>query len=83
MNLVLCVDKLEINAALVLSFTAFFVYEQYESEIDGLAVILFNSIKESMGLLTRILPPSVASFLCNYESFINKKGNSAPVKHQK
>ena len=52
-------------AALVFSFTAFFVYEQYESEIDGLGKHLFKSVKELAGLLKKNLPHSVASILSN------------------
>lgn len=45
------------------AFTAFFVYEQYESEFDGLAKILFNRIKESNRLLMSNLPASMALYL--------------------
>ncbi|KAJ7980677.1 Reticulon-like protein [Quillaja saponaria] len=34
---------------------AIFVYEQYESEIDGLLKVMFNVLKEIMELLTRNL----------------------------
>ena len=44
---------LEINAALVFAFTAFFVYEQYEAEIDGLVKIFLDRIKEVKRLLMR------------------------------
>lgn len=56
---------LEFNAALVFSFTAFFIYEQYESELDGLAMLLFNCTKQLKSLLTCNLPAPIASFLCN------------------
>lgn len=65
------------------AFTAFFVYEQYEPEIDGLAKHLINSIKGSAELLTRILPPSAASFLCSYEPSINRTGGPPTVKGPK
>ncbi|KAJ6991452.1 3beta-hydroxysteroid-dehydrogenase/decarboxylase isoform X1 [Populus alba x Populus x berolinensis] len=51
-----------IGLALVFTFTAFFVYEQYESEIDGLTAMLFSLTK---GLLTSYVPASMASFLQN------------------
>ncbi|KAJ9189022.1 hypothetical protein P3X46_000364 [Hevea brasiliensis] len=54
-----------VGIALVFSFTAFFVYEQYEPEIDGLGKILLDRIKESKRLLMRNLPETVASFLQN------------------
>ncbi|KAH7521373.1 3beta-hydroxysteroid-dehydrogenase/decarboxylase [Ziziphus jujuba] len=72
-----------IGMALVFAFTAFFVYEQYEPEIDGLAKHLINSIKGSAELLTRILPPSAASFLCSYEPSINRTGGPPTVKGPK
>lgn len=48
-------------AALVFVFTAFFVYEQYEYEIDGLVKLVGRKLKVVMELLVRNLPPSVAS----------------------
>lgn len=51
-----------IGLALVFAFTAFFVYEQYESEIDGLTAMLFSLTK---GLLTSYVPASMTSFLQN------------------
>lgn len=51
-----------IGLALVFAFTAFFVYEQYESEINGLTAMLFNLTK---GLLTSYVPASMTSFLQN------------------
>lgn len=53
----------EFNAALVFAFTAFFVYEQYEPEIDGLAKFLFNYLKKSKVSLIRNVPAPVVSFL--------------------
>ncbi|KAJ8774795.1 hypothetical protein K2173_017241 [Erythroxylum novogranatense] len=49
-----------IGAALVFAFTAFFVYEQYEMEIDGIIKLILSTVK---GLLLQHLPPSVVSFL--------------------
>lgn len=54
-----------VGVALVFSFTAFFVYEQYESEIDGLGKLLLNRMKESKRLLMRSLPETAESFLQN------------------
>ncbi|XP_020218229.1 3beta-hydroxysteroid-dehydrogenase/decarboxylase [Cajanus cajan] len=55
-----------IGIGLVFSFMAFFVYEQYESEIDGLVDNLFISLKEFMIYLMRISPVSI-SRLQHYE----------------
>ncbi|XAR71111.1 3-beta-hydroxysteroid-4-alpha-carboxylate 3-dehydrogenase (decarboxylating) [Bertholletia excelsa] len=51
-----------IGVGLVLAFTAFFVYEQYEQEIDGISTILLNAIKGAMWLLIDNLPDSFTSF---------------------
>uniref|UniRef100_A0A2P2L7G7 Reticulon-like protein n=1 Tax=Rhizophora mucronata TaxID=61149 RepID=A0A2P2L7G7_RHIMU len=67
-----------IGAALVLAFTAFFIYEQYESEIDGLVNILFNNTK---GFLRKYLPASIASFLEN--NGILHKGNCTAADKKK
>ncbi|KAM7277847.1 hypothetical protein ACFE04_004981 [Oxalis oulophora] len=55
-----------VGVALVFSFTAFFVYEQYETEIDRLAVLLLNKIKGSGQLLMRNLPAPAKSLLQDY-----------------
>ncbi|GKV39200.1 hypothetical protein SLEP1_g47007 [Rubroshorea leprosula] len=69
---------------LVFAFTAFFIYEQYEFEIDGLAKFLFNSIMESKALLARNLPASVASYLHNFATPHQPKTLTVPmVKTQK
>ncbi|KAK3019899.1 hypothetical protein RJ639_002948 [Escallonia herrerae] len=49
--------------ALVLSFTLFFVYEQYEEEIDRIVEVLCNNTWEAIKLSVRILPVSVTSLL--------------------
>ncbi|XP_065869157.1 3beta-hydroxysteroid-dehydrogenase/decarboxylase isoform X2 [Euphorbia lathyris] len=54
-----------IGVALVFSFTAFFVYEQYEFEIDELVNIMVSRIMELKLLLTRKLAAPAASFLQN------------------
>jgi hypothetical protein len=48
---------------------AFFVYEQYESEIDELADFLTASLKEFMVYLMRILPVSVSQLLHYGDNF--------------
>jgi hypothetical protein len=48
---------------------AFFVYEQYESEIDELADFLTASLKEFMVYLMRILPVSVSRLLHYGDNF--------------
>ncbi|XVF84372.1 hypothetical protein PTKIN_Ptkin17bG0031300 [Pterospermum kingtungense] len=51
-----------IGLALVFTFTAFYGYEQYESEIDGLGEVLFCVIMEAKELLRRNLPAPLVSF---------------------
>ncbi|CAK7322649.1 unnamed protein product [Dovyalis caffra] len=63
---------LELNAALVFPFTAFFVYEQYESEIDGLTTTLFSLSK---GLFMSYLPASMTSFIQNNRVLWKENGN--------
>lgn len=41
----------------------FFVYEQYEEEIDGMAEILLIFTRAVMGFLLKYLPVPVASLL--------------------
>ncbi|WRX19974.1 Reticulon - like 10 [Theobroma cacao] len=71
-----------IGIALVFAFTAFFVYEQYESEIDGLGKVLCCGIMGSKGLLMRTLPASITSFLGNYKILDQEKA-PAVVKEWK
>ena len=59
---------------MVLAFTSFFVYEQYEEEMDGLAEVLFDSIKKSKRLLMRNLPAPLVSFLCNRDALPDDEG---------
>ncbi|XP_028757186.1 3beta-hydroxysteroid-dehydrogenase/decarboxylase isoform X1 [Neltuma alba] len=49
-----------IGIALVFAFTAFFVYEQYESGIDGTVGALSNCLKKSMTFFTTNLPDSMS-----------------------
>ncbi|RDY12678.1 3beta-hydroxysteroid-dehydrogenase/decarboxylase isoform 3, partial [Mucuna pruriens] len=63
-----------IGIGLVFSFMAFFVYEQYESEIDGLVDTLFASLKEFMIYLMRISPVSISRLLHFHDNFQNYEG---------
>lgn len=65
---------LNFYAGLVFAFMAFFVYEQYESEIDGLVDILFNSLKEFTMYLMGILPVSVSRLLHYHDNFQRYNG---------
>ncbi|XP_059654680.1 3beta-hydroxysteroid-dehydrogenase/decarboxylase [Cornus florida] len=69
-----------IGAALVLAFTSFFVYEQYEVEIDAITKVLFNSTREIMGLLMRNLPTNMTSFLHSYGT-LHERQRPAMAKH--
>ncbi|KAL5781157.1 hypothetical protein ACOSP7_006186 [Xanthoceras sorbifolium] len=71
-----------LGVALVLAFTGFFVCEQYESEIDGLAKFLINYIKKSNASLMRNLPAPVASFLHKFRILLEHKA-PAEVKRGK
>ena len=53
---------------MVLAFTSFLVYEQYEAEVDGITKILLIVMKQATGLLMNNLPVSVTSFLHNSET---------------
>ncbi|KAK6930524.1 3-beta hydroxysteroid dehydrogenase/isomerase [Dillenia turbinata] len=52
-----------LGVALVFVFTSFYVYEQYEEEIDGIAKLLFVSVKKSMELIMKSLRVSFGSNL--------------------
>ncbi|XP_039071048.1 3beta-hydroxysteroid-dehydrogenase/decarboxylase-like [Hibiscus syriacus] len=54
-----------VGFVLVFAFTAFFVYEQYESVIEGLGAVLLFCIAESKGLMMRTLPDSITAFIRN------------------
>ncbi|MBA0555341.1 hypothetical protein Golob_025524 [Gossypium lobatum] len=54
-----------VGIVLAFAFTAFFIYEQYESVIEGLWAVLLFGIMESKGLITSALPDSVTAFLRN------------------
>ncbi|KGN57250.1 3beta-hydroxysteroid-dehydrogenase/decarboxylase [Cucumis sativus] len=53
-----------LGVGLVFAFTAFFVYEQYEAEIDEFAKFFFIGIMELKKLLASHLPTPLMSFLC-------------------
>ncbi|KAK8548299.1 hypothetical protein V6N13_054900 [Hibiscus sabdariffa] len=54
-----------VGFVLVFAFTAFFVYEQYESVIEGLVAVLLFCVVESKGLIMRTLPDSITAFIQN------------------
>ncbi|XP_012481525.1 3beta-hydroxysteroid-dehydrogenase/decarboxylase [Gossypium raimondii] len=54
-----------VGIVLVFAFTAFFIYEQYESVIEGLWAVLLFGIMESKGLIISTLPDYVTAFLRN------------------
>ncbi|CAL5211593.1 unnamed protein product [Lathyrus oleraceus] len=58
-----------IGTGLALAFMVFFVYEQYESEIDGLAGILTTSLKEFTIYLMRNSPLFVSRLLHYGDNF--------------
>ncbi|XP_028111693.1 3beta-hydroxysteroid-dehydrogenase/decarboxylase isoform X2 [Camellia sinensis] len=68
-----------IGVGLVLAFTSFFVYEQYEEEIDGIVNFLLNAMRTAMVLLMDNLPVSVTSFLRNTE-MLHENRNCAMEK---
>ncbi|OVA11072.1 3-beta hydroxysteroid dehydrogenase/isomerase [Macleaya cordata] len=71
-----------IGIALVFAFTAFFVYEQYEEEVDRVTEVAFIGIKNSKRLLVGNLPVSVASILQSYQILCPDEG-SIVVNDQK
>ncbi|XP_021833306.1 3beta-hydroxysteroid-dehydrogenase/decarboxylase isoform X1 [Prunus avium] len=71
-----------IGVALVFAFTLFFIYEQYESEIDGFVKLLFNSIMSVFGSLRTNVPASVQHFLENHGIWRHGKGH-ATITHPK
>ncbi|KAK7341566.1 hypothetical protein VNO80_24500 [Phaseolus coccineus] len=58
-----------IGIGLVFAFMAFFVYEQYESEVDGVVDILFTSLREFMIYLMRISPAFISRLLHYHDNF--------------
>ncbi|XP_057958057.1 3beta-hydroxysteroid-dehydrogenase/decarboxylase isoform X2 [Malania oleifera] len=68
-----------VGAVLIIAFTALFIYEQYESEIDGLVEISFNVVKNLSGLLMRNLPAPVVKILRNFE-IVNQNEELETVK---
>jgi len=61
--------NLNCSVGLVFAFMAFFVYEQYESEIDGVVDILFTSLKDFMIYLMRISPVFISRLLHYRDNF--------------
>lgn len=70
-----------IGVAIVLAFTSFFVYEQYEEEIDGIAEILLNFTRALMGFLLKNLPVPVASLLGTNEILHEDNDPAHPKDH--
>ncbi|KAI8002371.1 3beta-hydroxysteroid-dehydrogenase/decarboxylase isoform 3 [Camellia lanceoleosa] len=70
-----------IGVGLVLAFTSFFVYEQYEEEIDGIVNFLVNAMGTAMELLMDNLPVCVTSFLRNTK-MLHENRNRAMEKDQ-
>lgn len=66
----------------MLAFTLFFVCEQYESEIEGLAKLLLNRFISVSGSLKTNVPASVQQYLKKRGILDHDKG-AATVKHQK
>ncbi|KAL2463445.1 3beta-hydroxysteroid-dehydrogenase/decarboxylase isoform 3 [Forsythia ovata] len=64
-----------IGIALVLAFTLFFVYEQYEEDIDGMAKVAISSLRKTMISSARNLPMSLTSVLLNCEPLKEKKSS--------
>uniref|UniRef100_A0A7N0TKJ9 Reticulon-like protein n=1 Tax=Kalanchoe fedtschenkoi TaxID=63787 RepID=A0A7N0TKJ9_KALFE len=59
-----------IGVALVAAFTVFYVYEQYEKEMDGLVEISFNIMVKLAGFLAGKLPPRVMTLIHNNGIFV-------------
>ncbi|KAL5703416.1 3beta-hydroxysteroid-4alpha-carboxylate 3-dehydrogenas(decarboxylating) [Ranunculus cassubicifolius] len=55
-----------VGAGIVFAFTTFFVYMQYEAEVDGAVELSYVGVKNLKGSLIKNLPASVASLLHNY-----------------
>ncbi|WOH12490.1 hypothetical protein DCAR_0831994 [Daucus carota subsp. sativus] len=68
-----------IGVAIVLAFTLFFVYEQYEEEIDGIAEILLNLTRALTGFMLKNLPVSVAYILGTHEIMHENNENDDPA----
>lgn len=56
-----------VGAALICSFTCFFIYEQYESEIDTLERVLISGLKTLKGWLVSFLPLSKTPHGCTQD----------------
>ncbi|XP_031405230.1 3beta-hydroxysteroid-dehydrogenase/decarboxylase isoform X2 [Punica granatum] len=52
-----------LGAALVFSFTSFFVYEQYEAELDAIVKVVLNRTRRLKGQVLRYFPIYVGSLL--------------------
>ncbi|KAB2009019.1 hypothetical protein ES319_D10G139300v1 [Gossypium barbadense] len=70
------------GSVLVFAFTAFFVYDQYEAEIDALRILIFCGMVELKGLLLRKLPASISSF-SQHDNVLHQEKVPARVKEWK
>ncbi|XP_031123098.1 3beta-hydroxysteroid-dehydrogenase/decarboxylase-like isoform X2 [Ipomoea triloba] len=62
-----------LGVALVLVFSVFFIYEQYEEEVDGVAKVLFSCGMSALSFLSRNSPMPLASILSNFEMSLKRK----------
>ncbi|VFQ75536.1 unnamed protein product [Cuscuta campestris] len=61
--------------ALVAVFSVFFIYEQYENEIDGMCNILLSCGMGGLSFLSRNLPMPLGSMLTNFEASLKRKNS--------
>ncbi|XP_058102491.1 3beta-hydroxysteroid-dehydrogenase/decarboxylase-like isoform X4 [Magnolia sinica] len=68
------------SVGLVLAFTIFIVYEQYEEEVDKLLITSHSYVKKSKEFLDGHLPPFLAAFLSNNQRL--GQDDRSSQKHQ-
>ncbi|KAI5652930.1 hypothetical protein M9H77_30117 [Catharanthus roseus] len=78
--IVSCSLTVAIGVAIVLAFTIFYIYEQYEDEIDGAAKSLSSQVRKGIRWLLRNLPSSLASLISDRKEALGKQHFS--TKHQ-
>uniref|UniRef100_A0A7C8YQE9 Reticulon domain-containing protein n=1 Tax=Opuntia streptacantha TaxID=393608 RepID=A0A7C8YQE9_OPUST len=61
------------GGVLIFSFTSFFIYEQYEEEIDRTFRLVVTVAKCSSTLLLACLPPHIASFFFDDDDLNDKE----------
>ncbi|CAH9122449.1 unnamed protein product [Cuscuta epithymum] len=59
--------------ALVAAFSVFFIYEQYETEVDGMCHVLFSYGMSGLSSLSRNLPMPLGSILSTFEASIKRR----------